>query len=373
MTPGVATVQELTPGWVLPLATREAILQWFGMRAAAVDGCQLPAHEGVRFAAQQGWLKFGIPSDLGGWDDELEPMVEVIALAARGCFASAFSLWSQRMMIAYAAASHNTFLRREVLPELLRGARFGATGLANAMRHAIGLEALALQARRVGEDFVLNGRLPWASNLVPGTFVVAIAASREDGKGVVLAVPAETPGLVREADFSLIALEATQTTALQFHDAHVPARWLLSDDFTSFMQAVRPTFLLLQCGFCWGLAEASLLAAAGARDRLTRQVLDIDLKAAREALGGLVDRLRLLIRVRQWNPAQRRDLLQVRLDLVTLATQAVWLELAAMGGAAYRKAGPTARRIREAAFLPIQAPTTAQLRWELAQMAEEAR
>lgn len=373
MTQGASAVQELTTGWVLPQATREAVLQWFGARAAAVDGSKISAHDGVRFAAQQGWLKFGIPADLGGCDDGLEPMVEVIALAARECFASAFSLWSQRMLAAYIAASHNTFLRRDVLPGLLSGERFGATGLANAMRHAIGLEPLALEVRQDRDDFVLRGRLPWASNLVPGNFVVAVGAGREDGKGILLAVPAETPGLVREADFSLMALEATATTALQFNHARVPARWLLSDDFPAFMRAVRPTFLLLQCGFCWGLAEASLLAAAGARDGLTRQVLDSDLNTARKALGSLVDGLRALSRVRQWTPAQRRGLLQVRLDIVSLAVQAVWLELAAMGGAAYRKTGSTARRIREAAFLPIQAPTTAQLRWELAQVVEEAR
>ncbi len=360
----------ITGDWVLPRETQEAIVEWFGARAAAVDGGQIPAHEGIRRAVQEGWLGFGIPAEMGGRGRDLEPMVEVIALAARSCFASAFSLWCQRMLAAYLAASDSEFLRREILPDVLRGVRFGSTGLANAMRHAVGLESLSLRAQRQAREFVLTGRLPWASNLVPGRFIVAVAAADGDGRGIFLAVPAETPGLVREVDFSLLALDATSTTALQFSEARVPDRWLLSDEFRTFVGRIRPVFLLLQCGFCWGLAEAALLAAAGARDGLARDVLAGELEAARRSLVELVHRIRRLSQTQPWTPAALRGLLQARLDIATLAVQATSLELAVMGGAAYRKGSPTARRLREAAFLPIQAPTVAQLRWELARSGE---
>lgn len=365
----VSSLSHHVPGdWVLPQETREAIVEWFGARAVAVDSGQIQAAEGVRRAAQEGWLRFGIPAELGGQGRELEPMVETIALVARSCFASAFSLWSQRMLAAYLAVSENPFLRHEILPAVLRGERFGATGLANAMRHAVGLEPLSLRAQSLDQDFVLSGRLPWASNLVPGNFIVAVAAADEQGRGILLAVPADTPGLVREADFSLVALEATSTTALQFNAARVPDRWLISDAFLAFMATVRPTFLLLQCGFCWGLAEAALLAADGGRDGLARTILAAELQAARENLVRLTGEIRRLCRMKRWTGEALSDLLRVRLDMVTLAVQATWLELTSIGGAAYRKTGSTARRLREAAFLPIQAPTVPQLRWELARL-----
>jgi hypothetical protein len=45
----------------------------------------------------------------------------------------------------------------------------------------------------------------------------------------------------------------------------------------------------------------------------------------------------------------------------------VWaLEAKMMGGRGYVVTTPTARRLREAAFLPIQALTERQLRWEIA-------
>jgi alkylation response protein AidB-like acyl-CoA dehydrogenase len=60
------------------------------------------------------------------------------------------------------------------------------------------------------------------------------------------------------------------------------------------------------------------------------------------------------------------EALQIRLDCARLATAAVALEAKKMGGRGYVVTTPTARRLREAAFLPIQAPTEGQLRWEMA-------
>jgi hypothetical protein len=245
MIPAPTVTHDIIEHWTLSHEIREAILHWYGERAAAVDRAELPTEEGVLHAARSGWLGFGIPRRLGGHGDDLTPMIEVLALAARSCFASAFALWSQRMLAAYLAGSENGFLREEILPLVLRGERFGSTGLANAMRHVVGLEPLGLRASWVGDDLVVNGRLPWASNLVPEAFIVAIAAATEDGRGVLTAVPAEIPGLVREDDFSLVALDATATTAVRFESARISRHWLISDDLGAFLGGVRPTFLLL--------------------------------------------------------------------------------------------------------------------------------
>jgi hypothetical protein len=57
--------------------------------------------------------------------------------------------------------------------------------------------------------------------------------------------------------------------------------------------------------------------------------------------------------------------LSLRLEASHLATRATQLELAARGGSAYLHGSATARRVREALFIPVQSPTEAQLRWEL--------
>ncbi len=54
-----------------------------------------------------------------------------------------------------------------------------------------------------------------------------------------------------------------------------------------------------------------------------------------------------------------------RLEVAKMAQQAVDVELRVAGGRGYRASSPTARRVREAAFLPIQSPTEGHLRFEL--------
>jgi hypothetical protein len=63
------------------------------------------------------------------------------------------------------------------------------------------------------------------------------------------------------------------------------------------------------------------------------------------------------------------ELVRLRFDSACLTTAAVALEAKAAGGRGYVSTSATARRLREAAFLPIQAPTEAQLRWELSRSA----
>jgi alkylation response protein AidB-like acyl-CoA dehydrogenase len=55
----------------------------------------------------------------------------------------------------------------------------------------------------------------------------------------------------------------------------------------------------------------------------------------------------------------------LRLEVGRLGVDATRHEVTVRGGAGYLAGGATARRFREAAFLPIQSPTEAQLRWEL--------
>ena len=123
--------------------------------------------------AERGLLAKGVPEKLGGNGGGLLEMVEVIATVASSCMTSAFVVWCQRMFLEYVATSTNPYLAEEVLPQVLRVNKFGATGLANAMKHFASLEEIRVTAERTSEGYVLAGGLPWVSNLVDNRFVVA--------------------------------------------------------------------------------------------------------------------------------------------------------------------------------------------------------
>ena len=59
------------------------------------------------------------------------------------------------------------------------------------------------------------------------------------------------------------------------------------------------------------------------------------------------------------------DLIRLRLQTATTATEATRLEITLTGGAGYALDSAANRRFRESAFLPIQSPSEGQLRWEL--------
>ncbi|MDA8283563.1 MAG: hypothetical protein M0Z42_09800 [Actinomycetota bacterium] len=60
-----------------------------------------------------------------------------------------------------------------------------------------------------------------------------------------------------------------------------------------------------------------------------------------------------------------------RLEVARMAQRAVDVELRVAGGGGYRASSSTARRLREAAFLPIQSPTEGHLLFELERAAPD--
>src|SRR5690606_321679 len=131
---------------------------------------------------------------------------------------------------------------------------------------------------------------------------------------------------------------------------------LLSRDFVSFVARALPAFLLLQCSFCWGLATRSLTEAHALLTG-TRAVLSDEAGALAERYACAQLKLRTFARSQDRSSVAHRELLELRLEWSHIATEAVALESKLAGGRGYSLASDTARRLREAAFLPIQSPT----------------
>src|SRR5256885_6047846 len=81
------------------------------------------------------------------------------------------------------------------------------------MKFLSGLEALNIRATaREGGGWLLNGSVPWCTNLRGPRFLAAIAVARDDGAPpMIVALPSDRPGLERSPDLELIALRGTNT------------------------------------------------------------------------------------------------------------------------------------------------------------------
>lgn len=335
---------------------------WLAGHAEAIDTGDLPADLILPRLADAGLTRIGVPAALGGQGGTVMDAVETVAAVARESLAAAFMLWGHRCFVEFMVRTPNHALRDRLLPDLLAGRLAGASGLSNVMKFLAGLEPLQVKARPEGDRLVIDGALPWVTNLRGQGFVVAAAADPADGgPAVIVALAHDDPGLTRSADLALMGMRSSDTAALRLNGVRLGRDRVIAANAPEWLPAVRPVFLALQCGMPIGLARRSLAEAGDAsagRGVLAGPVADLRARldqavAALEtglATGSFVTR-----------PA---PLFELRIALSDIVFQAVALELQAGGGRCYLQ-GPGAgfaRRWREAAFVPIITPSTVQLR-----------
>lgn len=324
--------------------------------------------------AASGVAGAGVPQVLGGGGGTVVDGVRAIAEVSARSLAAGFVLWGHRTYIEYLLQSPNAALRDRLIGPLLAGEVAGATGLSNAMKFLAGLEGLQVSARKSGAGLLLDGKLPWVTNLRPEGFHVAAAvASEEGGAPFVASLSADAAGLERSADLELIALRGTNTAAVTLANVAVTEADILHSDARAWLPRVRPAFLGLQIGMSIGLARRALTET---RDHIAdagRHVLNgpiVELSAAIDAQeNALFEGLTSGAFAEKAAP-----LFKIRIALAELANASVGLELQASGGRAYLAGSGRdfARRWREAAFLPVITPSLVQLKAALADHAAQA-
>ena len=334
---------------------RERVLALAAEHADAVDAGERSPFENLREIAKDGLLTLGRTGSL-------VPQAAVAYDLASQDASTGFSLWAHRSTIAFFDA-----VNRELPEGLAEATTSGTSAMAAAYKEASGLAPIKVLGTLVEGGVKLNGTVSWASNLYPGGVIVLPVAVQNAQEGhpnrYIVTVRQDVPGLKVVYHRNLLALNGTESGTIIFEDVFVPTEDILTKDFAGFLAKITAPFLLVQSAFCLGLAAGALQSAA---EHL--QVSGGIFKQEFEGLLGTYRTLRdtLLRLAAEPENAQKRDLLQLRLDVSHLATAATHCELQTVGGAGYVAGSPTARRVREVTFLPVQSPTEGHLRYELA-------
>lgn len=338
-------------------APGEPDADFFESRAADVDRGTATVRDGLAELGRRGFAEADLPASIA-----------LVREVARSDLSTAFSAWAHRMVIDYLSRSPADSSARGHLPRLATADTLGATALAAGTAHVLAGVELPITYREVGDELVLDGRIAWASNLIPPFVTVTAAASVEaPTRTIVVAIESGTRGLEVAPYPELLALGATGSSFVKLEGVRVPRSAIVSDDLHAFAAHVLPRFLLLQCAFCSGIAGRALEEASAKLGPMGESIAP-SIEAARAAVAeadAAVDR-----HAPGAGPDTPTDeILALRLRWSELATEAVRLELCVAGGRGYLAGSPTARRVREAAFLPIQAPTEVMLRWLLSRSA----
>jgi alkylation response protein AidB-like acyl-CoA dehydrogenase len=328
--------------------------------AANLDQGDRDTRENVGLLARSGLLGLGAP---GNHDHALPTMAAVIAEVAGHCLSTAFSVWAHRMTVEYLTAAATPW-SLSTAANLTGTGALGVTGMASAFKDAAGCGSLDLVATPADGGYRLTGTLRWASNLYPDSVMVT-AAQTEPGEKIVVALPLASEGVTIGNHFELLALGSTASSFLKLDNVYVGEDQILSRDIESFLNQVRPTFLVLQSAMCVGLARRCLdevapslggvnSAFATEFDSLTTELAAIESQVAASAAAVGVP-----------TTLEKRDLLTLRLAAADTVSAAAALEIRTAGGKGYARRTDASRRFREAAFIPVQSPSEAQLRWEL--------
>lgn len=339
---------------------------WLAGIACDIDTGAVPAEDVVPRLAAAGLVAAGVPVGSGGSGGDVINAVAAIAAVARESLAAAFMLWGQRSYVEYLLQSSNQALADRHLADLLAGRIAGASGLSNAMKFLGGLEPLQIVAQTDGETLVLDGKMPWVTNLRPAGFLVACAVDRADGgPALVMSLCHDDKGLVRSPDLDLMGMRSSDTAAITLSGVRVGRDRILAEDGAAWLARLRPSFVGLQCGMSIGLAQRSI-AEAGKVTGAGRRVLDEPIGQLQQRLDRAEARLVSGLRSREFE-GNAAALFELRIELAEIVADAAALELQASGGRAYL-AGPGrafARRWREAALVPLITPSLVQLKTAL--------
>ncbi len=324
---------------------------------------------GVAGAFGQHLSARGGPGDMAG-------AIDAMAAVGEECLSTSFLMWCQNACAWYLEQTENEALRAQLQDDVSTARQLGGTALSNPMKHFAGIEPLRLFGERVSDGYVLNGQLPWVSNLGSDHVFGAIFGIKENEREqrVMALIDCAEPGVTLRQDAHFTALEGTQTFSVRFTDAFIPDARVLADPAEAMVGRIRAGFVLLQTGMGIGLVRACLDIMRRS-DRTLEHVnryLDDRPDDLEAELESVVESIRNLAATPiEQSSDYMRSVLQARADISTLSLRAATSALLHAGARGYLTHSPAQRRLREAHFVAIVTPALKHLRKELARMATQ--
>ncbi|MEO0375225.1 MAG: acyl-CoA dehydrogenase family protein [Cyanobacteria bacterium P01_A01_bin.17] len=325
-----------------------------------------------------GAFQQAVAPEFGGAGINLTGAIQSIEEVSKACLSTGFIAWCQVACTWYLQNTHNQSLKADLLPKIARGEVLAGTGLSNPMKFFAGIEKIAIKASKVEGGYILNGQLPWVSNLGPGHYFGVVAQHATDDGYLMAIVSDEMEGVSLRRCGQFIALEGTGTFACVFRDAFVPENYLLADPCENYIEQIRPGFILTQVGMGLGLVAGCIQLMHRYQRRLGHvncflddqpSDLEAELTAARQhayGLGEELDQLDVPI-----SKSLMREVVQARLTAGEMSVKAANAAMLHAGARAYIHGSPEERRLREAYFVAIVTPAIKQLKKMLYALTEE--
>ena len=172
-----------------------------------------------------------VPEEYGGYDADRVTYAVVNEAVAYGALAVATALSVHCLATSCIRKFGSESLREEWLPEMVDGRPVGAFALSEPDAGSNPAE-MTTEARRDGDEYVIDGTKQWITNGERSGVVVLFAKTDRDDPGSVtqFLVPKDTDGLEVGKKEDKLGLRASDTTTLEFDGARIPAEYRLTEE-----------------------------------------------------------------------------------------------------------------------------------------------
>ncbi|MDP2441038.1 MAG: acyl-CoA dehydrogenase family protein [Polaromonas sp.] len=314
------------------------------------------------------------PAGAGSYALAIQAMAEV----SRVCGATGFMMWCQAVCGLYMQQSGNPALMGEVLLRHASGAGLGGTALSNPMKSYAQIESLLLKATVVDGGYLVNGTLPWVSNLGPDHYFGAIAAVMGGdvpaGGEVMFLLRCDAPGVELRECPSFSAMEGTGTYGVRLKDHFIGADEIMADPAKPYIARIRAAFVMLQCGMAVGITQGAIDSMWAVEPQLghVNQFLEDRPDTLQAELDALTRRVMKLAET-PFEPSAEFfiDVLDARAHGAELCLRAAQSALMHQGARGYLMSSEVQRRVRESHFVAIVTPAIKHLRKEIARLSAE--
>lgn len=356
----------------LVLAMRDIAQGPLAQQVQAIDQGTYPREVLQQLAAAEGMSvhleRPGQPADYG-------LAIQAMAEVSRVCGSTGFMMWCQAVCGLYLQACGNPALAGQVLSDHVQGRRLGGTGLSNPMKSFAQIEAMLLKATPTEGGYMVNGTLPWVSNLGPDHYFGAIAAIEEqDGAALMFLLRCDAPGVTLKPCPAFSGMEGTGTYAVQVKQLFVGAADTIAAPAQPLIARIRAGFVLLQCGMAVGVTQGAIDSMWAVENQLghVNQYLDDRPGALQAELDALTARVMQLAKTPD-NPSTEFfiDVLDARAHGAELCLRAAQSALMHQGARGYLLSSDVQRRVRESHFVAIVTPAIKHLRKEMARLSAE--
>lgn len=303
--------------------------------------------EQLQLCGEYGVYRWFLPAEWGGygWDDA--DITRGYLKLGAACLTTAFVLTQRTGACQRILVSGNDIAKHRLLPDLANGKTFATVGVSHLSTSRRHLAKPVLTATETANGWRLNGFSAWVTG-ADRADVVVVAATLDDGRQILIAVPTDTHGVTCATPANLIGLSASRTGEFRCRDVELPADCLLAGPVEDVMRHGK--------GAGTGGLQTSALAvgltSAAVRYLEAEAEVRTEFRSAAESLRGEYTTLKadLLQTADGLASCTSEDLRTRANSLVLRCTQSA---LACAKGAGYIVGHPAGRWCREALFFLV--------------------